>query len=528
MKTRLGLFLPLWLALAGGLRAEEAVDLEMITRIKQEGFDNSQVMETLGQLTDVFGPRLTGSPELKAASQWSRDKLSEWGLKESRLESWGTFGKGWSLEKFSASMTKPRFVPLIAMPKAWTSGVGKISGVPVLVDVENESDLERYKGKLQGAIVMLPARAGSDTDFEPDSRRLSDQDLAELAKAPEPGAGSDRQRRRAEYRRFAELRRKLSETLAQEGVRLVLESSRGDDGTLFVSGNRPPKEGEPAEIPSVVVSAEQFARIERLLKRKIEVQIDVELETRFYEDDLDGYNVIAEIPGSDPELRSQVVMLGAHIDSWHAGDGATDNASGVAVAMEAVRILKALGVEPRRTVRIGLWSGEEQGLLGSRGYVAKHLADSKTMALLPEHGDFSVYFNLDNGGGKIRGVYLQENDAARPIFEAYLTPFHDLGAATLAIRNTGGTDHLAFDAVGLPGFQFIQDPLDYSTRTHHTNMDLYDQVAPADLMQASVIMASFVYHASMRDGQFPRKPLPKAEESEERPAPAPPAAGLSR
>ncbi len=501
-------------AAASVLHAEEPVDLGMIHRIKAEGLGNSQAFEILRNLTDVSGPRLTGSPGLQKASQWSRDKLGEWGLVNAQLEPWGEFGVGWSLEKSYLAMTQPYYQPLIATPSAWTAGSGGlIRGTPMLLKIEEAADLEKYKGKLAGQIVLISTDREADTHFQPDARRRSAEDLEELALAPEPRGGpSNFAQRRRQWRARAKLREETEKLLRAEGALAVLQAGRGQHGTVFASGGRPPKEGQEPNLPTLVVALEHFKHMQRLLENESPLEIELELQTRFHRDDLQAYNVVAEIPGSDPALAQEVVMLGGHIDSWHAGTGATDNAAGVAVAMEAVRILKAIDARPRRTIRIALWSGEEQGLLGSRAYVEKHFADRKTMTLRPAHHDFSAYFNLDNGTGKIRGIYLQENDAVRPIFEAYLKPFEDLAATTLAIRNTGGTDHLSFDRVGLPGFQFIQDPIDYSTRTHHSNMDLSDHVQEADLMQASVIMASFVYHAAMRDEKLPRKPLPKPEE----------------
>ncbi len=518
MKSRLVLFVLMAVHFCP-LQAEE-VDHEMMMRIRHEGLKNSQVMETMSYLTDVHGPRLSNSPGLKAASEWSRDKLTEWGLTNAALEPWGEFGRGWSLERFSIHMTEPSFSPIIAYPKAWTAGTGgKVSGQPVLLDISSEEDLDEYKGKLNGAIVLMAGTREAQTHFEADARRRDEESLKELAMAPDPAGRSGFAGRRAEFRRLRQLRRKVAEFLKKEGAAVVLEASRGEHGTLFVGGggSRDPKD-EPA-IPQLVVSIEHHARIARLLEKKVPVNLEVEIATQFHEEDLQGYNVVADISGTDPRIGSELVMLGGHIDSWHAATGATDNAAGVAVAMEAVRILRALNVEPRRTIRVGFWSGEEQGLLGSRGYVEKHFAVRKTMELKPDHDKFSAYFNLDNGTGKIRGVYLQENSAVRPIFEAWLEPFQDLGAETLSVRNTGGTDHLAFDAVGLPGFQFIQDPIDYSTRTHHTNMDFWDHAIAGDLMQASVIMAAFVYNAAMRDEKLPRKPLPLPEEPAEGQAP---------
>ncbi len=512
MKRYATLSVVMLLTLAFVVQAQEPVDLQVINRIKNEEFQHSQVMELLSYMTDVYGPRLTGSPNLRKASEWARDKLAEWGLQNAHLEPWGTFGRGWAVENFSIEMTEPQYMPMIAYPKAWTPGTnGTVTGTPVLIEIKSEKDFDKYRGKLQGAIVMTREPREVKPHFKPDASRRTAEDLEELAQAPEPGARPSWWARRAEYMARRRLMRKMNKFFREEGAAVLVEPGRRDDGTIAVgSGGSYRMNSEPA-LPSVVVADEQYNRVARLLKLGIPVSLQVNVQTRFFDDDSLGYNVIAEIPGTDKKLKKELVMLGAHFDSWHAGTGATDNAAGSAVVMEAVRILKAIGVRPRRTIRIALWSGEEQGLLGSRGYVKKHFADRKTMQLKPEHSRLSAYFNLDNGSGKIRGVYLQGNDAVRPIFEAYLKPFYDLGATTLTIRNTGGTDHLSFDAVGLPGFQFIQDRLDYSTRTHHTNMDVYDHAVKSDLMQASVIMASFVYHTAMRDQKLPRKPLPKPQ-----------------
>ncbi|MDZ7291457.1 MAG: M20/M25/M40 family metallo-hydrolase [candidate division KSB1 bacterium] len=492
--------------------AQEPVDLYMVSRIKAEGFQNSQVMETLFWLTDVHGPRLSGSPNFKAACEWSRDQLTKWGLANAHLESWGTFGRGWTTEKFSIEMIAPQYQPIIAWPQAWTAGTnGVVSGTPILVDIKNEDDLAKYKGILRGAIVLTQKPREAETHFEADARRRDEKNLTELALAPEPGAPSPWAARREEFRARRALQEKMMKLLRDENAAVLLEPSRGEHGTVFVDGGSRNRNAEPG-LPTLTVAIEHYSRIARLLEKGLPVKLEINVQNRFYDNDTLGYNVIAEIPGIDKKLKDEVVMLGAHLDSWHAGTGATDDASGCAVVMEAVRILKTLGVQPRRTIRIALWGAEEQGLLGSRGYVKQHFADPADMKPKPEHEKFSAYFNFDNGTGKIRGVYLQNNDMVRPIFEAWLKPFHDLGATTLTIRNTGGTDHLSFDAVGLPGFQFIQDEIDYGTRTHHTNMDVYDHALQGDLMQASVIMASFVYHAAMRDEKLPRKQMPKPEQ----------------
>lgn len=493
-----------------GVYSQEPLDLQVISKIKTEGFERSEVMNILSYLTDVHGPRLTNSSNYWAASQWCVDKLTEWGLSNAQLETWGAFGRGWTIEKFSLEATEPQYINLIAHPKAWTpSTSGLVTGAPLLIRVGEETDLEKHRGKLAGAIVMLGEPRDVPAHFEADATRYSEEDLRELAQAPEPGAISERETRRAEFRQRRAMQDKMNRFFSEEGVAVVLEPSERDYGTIRVHRTGAFRIGAEPGVPTLVVSAEQYARLARLLDKSIAVKLAINIQTKFFEDDSLGYNVAAELPGSDKKLKSELVMLGGHLDSWHSGTGATDNAAGCAVAMEAVRILKEIGVKPRRTIRIALWGGEEQGLLGSHGYVKNHFGDRRTMALKPEHASFSAYFNLDNGTGKIRGIYLQGNDAVRPIFEEFLKPFHDLGATTVTIRSTGGTDHLAFDAVGLPGFQFIQDPIEYDTRTHHTNMDVYDHAQESDLMQASVVMASFVYHTANRDEKLPRKPMPE-------------------
>lgn len=490
--------------------ADEPVDWQMITRIKQEGLGNSRVMETLSYLTDLHGPRLTGSLNYKNAAQWCRQQLSEWGLENAHLESW-TFGRGWSIERYSAEMLEPYYMNLIACPKAWTPGTnGAVSGQPLFISLEEEN-FEQYRGKLAGAIVMLGEPIHSEPHFEADAQRYTAEQLTELTSYPEEAssATSSRRERFAKYRAEYAKRKELTRLLAQEGAAATLEASPVAHGTLRVLGGGAFDNDTTASLPALVIAMEQYNQIVRLLKKNIPVKLEINVQNRFHTEDSLGYNVIAEIPGSDRTLKKEVVMLGAHLDSWHAGAGATDNASGCAVMMEAMRILKALDVKPRRTIRIALWGGEEQGLLGSKDYVKRHFADPKTMNLKPDHANFSAYYNIDNGTGKIRGIYLQENDAVRPIFEAWLKPFHDMGATTLTFRKTRSTDHISFDAVGLPGFQFIQDPIEYFSRTWHTNMDVYDHLLESDLKQMSIIVAAFVYHTAMRDEKLPRKPLPQ-------------------
>jgi carboxypeptidase Q len=490
--------------------AQEKIDLQMVQKIKYEEYTNSKVMETLSYLTDVYGPRLTNSPNWFKAANWAKDELTKLGLVNVNIEPWGTFGRGWSVESFSLVMTEPTYDRLIAYPEAWTNSTnGIITGTPVLMDVKDVSDLDQFKGKLKGAIVMLGGETDIEKRFEADAKRLTDEDLAKLQVAPEPGARSRWADRIAEYRKMRELRNKTDEFLKAEGVAVILKPSRGQDGTLFAASGGSYKVGEEGGIPSFQVEAEYYNRMVRIIEKKNPLTVQAELKTTFYDKDTLGYNIIAEIPGTDPKLKDQVVMLGGHFDSWQSSTGASDNAAGSAVSMEAVRILKELGVKPRRTIRIALWDGEEEGLLGSRGYVLKHFGDPRTLELKPEQSKVSGYFNYDNGSGKIRGIYLQGNEAVRPIFEEWLKPFHDMGASTVTIRTTGGTDHLSFDAIGIPGFQFIQDPLDYSTRVHHSNMDNFDHASKSDLMQSAIIMASFVYNTAMRDEMLPRKPLVK-------------------
>ncbi len=495
--------------------AEELVDLQIIQKIKLEATKNSQVMETISYLTDVYGPRLSGSPEYKEAANWAIGRLKEWGITNAKLEDWGAFGRGWRMEHISAAMTSPRYMPLIAYPTAWTKSTdGELSGSPILLEIDSEEQLDAFKDSLNGAIVLMGKPRDWEPKFEVEAKRHSEEKLAEIASAPELGKKSPWADRRQEWRARRALYRKINNFLKEENVGVVLRASEREHGTVRAYSRGGYKMDEEPGVPSVLISNEQYGRIYRILEKEIPVTLKVDVRNTIFEDDTLGYNLIAEIPGTDGSLDDEVVMLGGHLDSWHSGTGATDNAASCAVAMEAMRILKKIGIKPRRTIRLALWGGEEQGYLGSRGYLAKHYGDRKTMELKEAHEDFSVYFNLDNGAGKIRGIYLQENDAARPIFEAWMKPFYDMGATVVTIRNTSGTDHIPFNELGLPGFQFIQDPIDYMPRTHHTNMDVYEHVIPGDVMQASMIMATFVYHAAMRDEKIPRKPLPEPQKSE--------------
>ena len=647
-----------------GQSPEERVDRDAIKKIKEEGLERSKVMQTISFLTDVHGPRLTGSPQTRAAGEWTVKQLGEWGLVNAHLEPWGPFGRGWSLDGFTANMVQPSFSPLIAYPKAWSGSTPKaIRGKPIYLDAATEKDLDQYRGKLHRAIVLMSPPREVKAAFEPLALRQTDARLLALANGDfsalrgarglppgtvpsgagagsagsNPSSGSPTSSNPGttppmpaasgtpggpggpgtppptgtfnmtpEQRASFALQNRKWQLLTEEGAGVVLEPGRGDGGNMIVSAATLPRgrsggEGRPGErtegagdsqpgnqggdnqpprtsssrgpspwaadappvIPQVVMAVEHYNRIVRMLKKDSPVELEFDIAAQYHTGDLMSFNVIAEIPGTD--LAEEVVMLGGHFDSWHSGTGATDNAVGCGVALEAVRIIQAAGLKPRRTIRIALWTGEEQGLLGSKAYVAEHFGKAITpefrggrgrfegrsgrsdsggggnsggeaagdrvgesaqpaagatasqeprgsrprtkYELKPEHAKLSAYFNLDNGTGKIRGVYMQGNDAMRPIFRAWLAPFADMGAATLAQSNTGGTDHLSFDGVGLPGFQFIQDQLEYDSRTHHYSMDVYDRVQEDDMKQASIVMASFVYHAAMRDEKLPRKPL---------------------
>ncbi|WP_100336930.1 M28 family metallopeptidase [Hymenobacter chitinivorans] len=511
------------LTLAGGVllqsaqaQQSEKVDAAMLEKIKDEGLNRSKVMETAFYLTDVSGPRLAGSDGLQRANAWTKQQLTSWGLVNASIEPWGTFGRGWDIEKSYVALTAPYYHAMIGAPKAWTpSTPGTVKKQVVVVKATAEADLDAYKGRLRDKIVLTDVAQPPKTNFEPDARRYTDAELQKLTEAPAtpatPAASPDAERQLATRRAQAALRAKLAEFYLSEGAVAVLSSRGGSEGTFFTTNGAPYAPDAKPVLPEMEMAPEDQLRLIRLAEAGIPVEIELETRTRFQTQDLKGYNVVAEIPGTDRKLKSEVVMLGGHLDSWHAASGATDNAAGCAIMMEAVRILKAAGVQPRRTIRIALWGEEEQGLHGSKNYVKNHFADPATMQLLPDHAKLAAYFNLDNGAGKIRGIYTQGNEAVVPIFTEWLKPLASLGATTVTKRNTGGTDHLSFDAVGLPGFQFIQDPLDYGTRTHHTNMDTYERLPPNDLKQAAVVVATFVYNAAMRDQKLPRKPLPAAK-----------------
>ena len=557
------------------------VPKETFDKIKEEGTTRSQVMQTLSYMSDVIGPRLTASPGMKRANDWTKDTLAKWGLQNAHLESWGPFGRGWTLKRFHAMVDGPTAFPMIAYPKAWSpgtdtlieiapqNGTKKGKAAPVMpanhdtaytaevvrYNPTNEAELEQYKGKLRGKIVLIGPIRDVRAHFEPQASRETDKELLDLADAADPqsirrqagpgpgGPNNFQQQAQFNARRFR--------FLSEEGAAILIDGARGDGGTIFVQQAAavqpatPPPAGQTnptvrdkgANVPiQISAAAEHFNRVARMVDAGEKVSMTVDLAVEYQDQDLNGYNTVAEIPGSD--LKDEIVMLGGHLDSWQSGTGATDNGAGCAVMMEAVRILQTLGLKPRRTIRIALWTGEEQGLLGSRAYVRQHFGyfgDGTTPAFggggggggaaanntprvltkLSEYDKLSAYYNIDNGTGRVRGVYMQGNNMVRPIFRRWLEPFKDtkwydpakdMSANTLTLSNTGGTDHLSFDAIGLPGFQFIQDTIEYDTRTHHSNMDVFDRIQADDMKQMSIILAAFVYQTAMNDEKIPRKP----------------------
>jgi carboxypeptidase Q len=498
----------------------ERVDYDAIYKIKDEGFQRSKVMEILSWLTDVYGPRLTNSPGFRKAGDWAVKEMTSWGLTNVKLEPF-PFGRGWSNDKFSMTATTPAgSFPVIGMSTAWTPGTnGPVSADAVFAPVTGEEELAQFKGKLQGKIVFTQALREVPALWAAPSSRYSDAQLDELMRetdaAPRTGrfggraGGPGRQGGPAGRGGALLFAQRLAQFLKEEGaIATVTTGTRGDGGTLFVQGaaaaNRQPN--ADTGLPAIVIAVEHYGRIVRTLQKNMPVTIDLDIRNTFHDADTTSFNVVAEIPGTDK--ADEVVMLGAHFDSWHGATGATDNAAGSAVMMEAMRILKQSGLKMRRTVRIGLWGGEEQGLIGSREYVTAHFGNAADMALKPAHAKVAGYFNLDNGTGAIRGVYLQGNEAVGPIFGAWMKPFDNLGMTTLTIRDTGGTDHQSFDRVGLPGFQFIQDDVEYDTRTHHSTMDSYERIQEEDMRKNAVIVAAFAFHAANRDEKLPRKPLP--------------------
>ena len=527
--------------------AKENLDYNMYQQIRIEGLTHSHVMEYASALMDGIGPRLTGSPNVKHANEWTRDQLAAMGCTNAHLEDWGEFGMGWQQLNTWTRMASPDTAVFITQAAPWSpSSNGAISGQAIWIDVKKEEDLDKYKGKLAGKVVLL----GEMREVKPVDKPLFERDdEKDLAKIIEHPLVPEQEYFTPELMKSIDLRQKISKFLADEHALAVILPSRdgrnngGSGGTIFVDSSRglgwfSYQREHIQPVPVVIAAIENYGRVYRLLKANVPVTIEMNVDVKFTGDHEHGFDTIAEIPGTDPKLKDEVVMVGGHLDSWAAATGATDNGAGTVVAMEVMRILNALQVKPRRTIRIGLWTGEEQGLFGSIGYVKQHFGfvplstapdqvklpewmrkPAGPLVLKPDQQKISGYFNVDNGSGKILGVYLQENIAETPIFAQWIEPLKDLGVTAISVRNTEGTDHESFDAVGVPGFQFIQDKLDYSSRTHHSNMDTYERLQPGDLAQAATVEAIFVYNTAMRDQMLPRKPLPHPELEEQRKAP---------
>ncbi len=527
----------------------ESIDLNAYNAIREEGLQRSHVMDYAGGLIDGIGPRLTGSPNMAKANAWTRDQLTKMGCVNAHLEDWGEFGMGWQQLNTWVRMTEPDTAVFVAQATPWSPSTnGPVTAQAVSVVVDEAGDMAKYKGKLSGKIVLLGAMRDVPVPDRPFFERYSDKDLRELESLPLESEQAEMQARIERSVKRYKLMSELVPFLAAEKVVAVIVPSRdgqngGGTGIIFDDngadlGRMPYHRDTAVPFPVVVTQIESYGRVFRLLANHVPVSIEMNVETKFTGDHEHGFDTVAEIPGTDPALKDEVVMVGGHLDSWISGTGATDNGAGSVIAMEVMRILNALKVKPRRTIRIALWTGEEGGLFGSRGYVTQHFGSfprstapdqmmlseygrkpAGPLTLKPEQKLISAYFNLDNGTGRVRGIYTQGNAAVDTIFAQWMAPLKDLGVTTVSNRNTGGTDHLSFDAVGIPGFQFIQDPMDYGTRTHHSNMDTYERLQPADLKQMAVVEAIFVYNAAMREQMIPRKPLPHPELMEQQAKP---------
>jgi carboxypeptidase Q len=529
----------------------ESIDLNAYNAIREEGLQHSHVMDYAGGLADGIGPRLTGSPNMAKANAWTRDQLTKMGCVNAHLEDWGEFGIGWQQLNTWVRMTEPDTAVFVAQATPWSPSTnGPVTAQAIAAIISDENDIAKYKGKLSGKIVLLGPMRDVPVPDKPFFERYTDQDLKDLESLPVQAVDPDMQARIDRYVKRTKLTSKLIPFLIEEKVAGVIVPSRdgkngGGTGIIFddngaALGRTPYHRDTAVPFPVVVAQIESYGRVFRLLENHVPVTIEMSVETKFTGDHEHGFDTVAEIPGTDPQLKDEIVMVGGHLDSWIAGTGATDNGAGSIVALEVMRILNSLKVKPRRTIRIALWSGEEEGLFGSKGYVKQHFGSFPLSAapdqmempefmrkpggpleLKPEQKLISAYFNVDNGTGRIRGIYTQGNAAVDTIFAQWMAPLRDLGVTTITNRNTGGTDHLSFDEVGIPGFQFIQDPMDYETRTHHSNMDTFERLQPTDLKQIAVVEAIFVYNAAMREQMIPRKPLPHPELLEQKGEPLP-------
>ncbi len=503
------LFIPFYL-----FAQTEQVNLDMVYKIKNEGKANSKIEDLSFWMTDFVGPRLTASQAKLKANEWVKSKMLDFGLENVIIENIRDFDRGgWDNKRTYIAMSSPYYANFSATPLGWTGSTnGEISGEAVLLDIKSEKDFEKFQGNLKGKIVVIPSLSSYEVDFEPLATRYTEEDLLKIQ---EESISSRRRRGNfnyEDYLKMRQFRQKISQFLKDEGAAVILNGS-GEFNVPRSSGANY-KSGDPEPIPEVNLPIEAHGRIIRLLEHKVEVKLEVDIQNEFTKSP-QVTNVMGEIKGIDPQLKDEIVLIGGHLDSWHGGTGAADNASGCIVMMEAMRILKALDVKPRRTIRIALWGGEEQGLHGSRGYVEKYIRDPKNNKLKSGFEKFTAYFNMDNGTGKFRGIYLQENEMVRPIFEEWMKPFNSMGMKTIAIKNTGGTDHQSFDPLGLPAFQFIQDEIEYG-RGYHTIMDTYERLLMDDLKHNAIVIASFVYNAAMRDQQLPRKPYTEPIPREQR------------
>ena len=536
--------------------AVENLDLNMYARIRTEAFEHGHAMQFSEALMDGIGPRLTGSPNMAKANAWTRDTLTAIGLSNAHLEDWGEFGMGWQQINTWARMVGPDPEPLWLQAAPWSPATkGPVTAQVVYLPLAEQSDLDKVKGTLAGKIVLLGSIRKTPEITEPLFHRYSDAELKDMEKVEDPDANrrgpaaQTREQIQAARLKLSRLREAALKMFTEEGVAAVITGSRDsedgggtgiifdDNGANLVRGAQDP--AKAVKIPNAVMMIEHYNRLARMVSAHVPVTVELNIETKFTGDHEHGFDTVAEIPGSDPKLKDEVVMVGGHLDSWISGTGATDNGAGSVMAMEAMRILKSLDVHPRRTIRIALWSGEEEGLFGSQGYVKQHFGTfaapnppdpAGTPGYLAHHGALTTthewekldaYYNLDNGTGKVRGVYTQGNYAIAPIFRQWIAPLADLGVTTISYRNTGGTDHLSYDAVGLPGFQFIQDPMDYDTRTHHSDMDTVDRLHENDLEQGAAVEAIFLYNTAQRGEMMPRKAFPHPEQDKQRSTPLP-------
>jgi hypothetical protein len=472
--------------LAVGVRAgQDRVDFGTIEKIKAEGMERSKAVETFDYLTTTIGPRLTNSPAHKRAIAWTQEQMKAMGLNDVHAEPF-QFGRGWTLTKLSVELVEPRYMPLIGYPRGWSpSTPGRVVATPVWLPGLEAEALKAQAGKLKGAILFT-------SPIQQYAIRADRPAASGDLKPPSPAPAT----------RPAQLNAERLAVLKTEGVAVTIEPNIGEHGTVFVTG----RDMGANAVPSIVLASEHYNLVARMLQQKLPVKLAVEIQAAYHEEDRNTHNVIAEIPGADNAVKDEIVMVGAHLDSWHTATGATDNADGTTTVLEAMRILKALNIRPRRTIRAALWAGEEQGLLGSEAYVAEHLAGDKNKAARDK---FSVYFNLDNGFPPISGFYMEGNDPARLIMTEWLKPVAGLGAIMPSPGHIGATDHLSFLDAGVPGFQAVQEYINYDVRTHHTNADFSERIDPAALKQAATVMAVVLYQAAMRDGTFPKPAPPK-------------------